>query len=296
MRYYKIFLTLLLVALLLGGCGGSMQHKKIGEGALTIPSYTVQAPASGQIIGLIVEKGERIGEGQPLFAIGDQQLDSQVKELTAQTAKAAAELKRLEQGSVNAPPASDIGQAQARLAAAQQKAAKMNSLLAQGAVSRQQAQAAQAELQQASAEFQAASQAAMSARPASPPAIAQQRQLLEELKRQLAQAKSKQQANEAASPCTGVIAKLTAANNTAVQKGQPVLEITANESCLVSFTVGADILKTLTAGQKVILKTSSDSEFSGSISKIDGAKVTVVSDSKPAELAEGAVVNIYLES
>lgn len=296
MRYCKIFLTLLLAALLISGCGNGGQSKKIGGGPLSIPSYEVKAPASGQIIGLITENGERISKGQPLFAIGDRQLDAQAKEAAAQTAKAIAEFKRLQQGSVNPPPPADISQAQADLAAAQQKAAKMNNLLAQGAISRRQAQAAQAELQQASANFQAASRAAVSSQPASPQAIAAQQKLVDELQRQQAQIQAKQQANEAASPCTGIVAKLLAVNNDVVQQGQPVLEITANESCEISFAAGADLVKTLSPGQKVMLKTAPAVAFSGSISKIDGATITVTSDSKPAELAEGATVDVYLEN
>lgn len=292
MRYYKIFLTLLLTALLAGGCG-SQQHKKIGSGSLTIPSYTVQAPASGKIIGLITEKGERISKGQPLFAIADPQLDAQVKELTAQTAKAAAELKRLEQSAVNAPPPGNLALAQANLAEAQQKAAKMDSLLAQGAVSRQQAQAAQDELQQASASFQAASQAAISSQPASPQAIAVQQKLLEQLKQQQAQATAKQQANEAISPCTGVVTQLKAANSETVRQGQTVMELTAVESCQISFSVSAAEAKNLTVGQRVTLKTANAS-FGGSISEIDGSTVTVISDNKPADVPAGTAADIYL--
>lgn len=291
MTYCRILFSLLLAVFFIGGCG-SQQHKKLGSGSLLIPVYEVTAPTSGQILGLIAEKDERIGKGQPLFAIGDSQLDAKVKELTAQTAKAAAELKRLEQSAVNAPPPADLTQAQARLAAAQQKAAKMNNLLAQGAVSRQQAQAAQAELQQASASLQAASQASMNTRPASPEAIAAQKKLLEQLQQQQAQALSMQQANEAVSPCTGVITSVAAGNNAAVRKGQTVLEITANESCQVSFTVSNAATKELTVGQKVTLK-ASDHSFSGSISQINAGKVTVISEAKPASLSSDTEVAIY---
>lgn len=293
MRYYKALLTLLMLAALLAGGCGSQQHKKIGSGKLLIPSYEVQAPASGQIIGLIIEKGERISQGQPLFAISDPQLDAQVKELTAQTAKAAAELKRLEQSAVNAPPPGNLALAQANLKAAQQKAAKMNSLLAQGAVSRQQAQAAQDELQQASASFQAASRATVSSQSASPQAIAAQQKLLEQLRQQQAQAAAKQQANEAVSPCTGDVTQLKAANNETVRQGQTVVEITASESCKISFDASAADIKNLTAGQKVMLKADSVS-FGGSISQIDGSAVTVTSDNKPADLPAGTAADIYL--
>lgn len=225
-KNYKIFAAvfLLLTAIFTGGCQAPKSKSAAKNPAQTV-SYTIKAPIAGKIIGLIAEPGERISQGQPLFAISDENLDRQVKNLQTQLAKAEAELKRLEQGTVNAAPQGDIQAAQARVAIAQQKAAKMNQLLAQGAVSRNQAQAAQAELAQATAQMQSAAQLAVSSRPASPEAKAAQAKTIEQLKKQLVQAQALQQANEAVSPCTGTIAKVKAANNTEVTQNQEIIII-----------------------------------------------------------------------
>ena len=127
-----------LTAFSLSGCSLQKTEGSLGSGTISIPTYAVKAPTAGKLIGLISEKGERISKGQPLFAIGDAQLDKQVKDLATQVAKAEADLKRMQQGTPTAAPVADTSLAQANVAAAQQKAAKMNSLLAQGAVSRNQ--------------------------------------------------------------------------------------------------------------------------------------------------------------
>lgn len=222
----KLFsaILLLLAAVLLSGC--QTNTDKAGEENTVQPTnHSIKAPAAGKIIGLIAEPGERISQGQPLFAISDENLDQQVKNLQTQLAKAEAERKRMEQGTVNAAPAGDIQAAQAKVAIAQQKAAKMNQLLAQGAVSRNQAQAAQAELAQATAQMQAAAQIAVSSQPASPEAKAAQAKIIARLKEQLAQAQALQQANEAISPCTGIITEVKAANNTTVTSSQEIIII-----------------------------------------------------------------------
>ena len=222
MRKFLFCLSIIILLLALGGCAAPTAKVEPSKHPAL---YTIKAPASGKIIGLIAEKGERIGRGQPLFAISDATLDAQVKELQMQVAKAEAELKRMEQGQTNAVPAGDLKSAQARVSAAQQKAAKMNSLLAQGAVSRQQAQAAQNELAQATAQLQAATQIVVTNQPASPEAKAAQQKIITGYKMQLAQALAQQQANEAASPCTGVITEIKVQNNATVEAEQEIIVI-----------------------------------------------------------------------
>lgn len=224
-KSYKLFsvILLLLATGLLSSC--QTNTDAAGKNIAQPASYTIKAPAAGKIIGLIAEPGERISQGQPLFAISDENLDQQAKNLQTQLVKAEAELKRMEQGTVNAAPAGDIQAAQAKVVLAQQKAAKMNQLLAQGAVSRNQAQAAQAELAQAQAQMQAAAQIAVSSQPASAEAKAAQAKIIAQLKEQLAQAQALQQANEAISPCTGIITEVKAANNTIVTTNQEIIII-----------------------------------------------------------------------
>ncbi len=296
MRAIKLICMMLacIALFLLSGCM-TQSDKKLGSAVLNVPTYAVKAPASGKILGLISEKNERISKSQPLFAIEDAQLDKQAKDMAAQLAKAEADLKRMEQGTVTAVPAGDLALAQANVASAQQKAAKMNSLLAQGAVSRSQAQAAQAELARATAQLQAATQVSVSVKPASPAQIEAQKKLIEQLKKQQAELIKKQQENEALSPCTGVITKLLATNNTAAQKNQVVLQIKATDSCTLTLNVSSAQAKALQKDMPVNIKAANvPAPFVGKIATIDGTKVTITSEKKPEDLQDGAKVEVTL--
>lgn len=271
-------------------------NKNLGSAEITIPTYTIKAPAAGKILGLISEKGERISKGQPLFAIEDTNLDKQVKDAAAQVAKAEADLKRMQQGTPTATVnAMDTSLAQANVAAAQQKAAKMNSLLAQGAVSRSQAQAAQEELARATAQLQAASQVIVSVKPASPEQIEAQKKLITQLKAQHQALLKKQQENEAQSPCTGIITELSGVNNTVAQKDQVILQIKATDSCTMTLNVSSTQAKELQKGAAVNIKAANiPAPFVGQIIAIDGTKVTITSDKKPEDLKDSAKVEITL--
>ncbi len=296
MKFFKVICILLACLLFLAVAGCSPQSPNaLGSATLSIPTFAVKAPSTGKLLGLISEKGERISKGQPLFAVGTEAVDGKAKELATQLAKAEADLKRLEVGTSAPVPAVDLTSAQANVAAAQQKAAKMNSLLAQGAVSRNQAQAAQNELAAATAALQAASNAAIQTKPASPEQIAAQKKVVEKLKEQQSAALAQQQQNEGVSPCTGIITELIAKNNDSVQKDQVILHIKATTSCSLTLNINAAQAKELQKGQSVNLKAEAiPAPFAGKISAIDGTKVTITSDSKPEDLADGTKVEVTL--
>ncbi len=296
MKLYKVIciLTACLALLVAGGCSPQSSNS-LGSASLSVPTYAVKAPATGKLLGLISEKGERISKDQPLFAIGSDAVDGKAKETATQLAKAEAALKRMELGTPTPVAMGDLPAAQAQVAAAQQKAAKMNSLLAQGAVSRNQAQAAQNELAAATAALQTASSAAVQTKTASPEQIAAQKKLVEQLKQQQNAALTQQQQNEGVSPCTGIITELVAKNNDSVQKDQVVLHIKATTSCSLTLNVSAAQAKELQKGQSVNLKTEAiPAPFAGKISNIDGTKVTIISDNKPEDLADGTKVEVSL--
>ena len=296
MKIYKVIciLSACLVLLATGGCSPQGSNS-LGSATLSVPTYAVKAPAAGKLMGLISEKGERISKGQPLFAVSADAVDDKAKDITTQLAKAEADLKRMEIGTSAPAPAIDLSAAQASVAAAQQKAAKMNGLLAQGAVSRNQAQAAQNELAAATTALQAASSAAVQTKSASPEQIAAQKKLVEQLKQQKAAVLTQQQQNEGISPCTGIITELTAKNNDSVQKDQVVLHIKATTNCSLTLNVSATQAKELQKGQSVNIKAEAvPAPFAGKISAIDGSKVTITSDSKPEDLADGTKVEVSL--
>lgn len=296
MKICKVICILSACLVLLAASGCSPQGSdSLGSATLSVPTYAVKAPSAGKLLGLISEKGERISKGQPLFAVGTDSVDSKVKDINTQLAKAEADLKRMEVGTSAPVPAIDLSAAQASVAAAQQKAAKMNALLAQGAVSRNQAQAAQNELAAATAALQAASSATVHTKPASPEQIAAQKKLVEQLKQQQTAALAKQQQNEGLSPCTGVITELAAKNNDSVQKDQVVLHIKATTSCSLTLNISAAKAKDLQKGQSVNIKAKAvPAPFAGKISTIDGSKVTITSDSKPEDLTDGTKVEVSL--
>ena len=80
--YMKKLLLLFCSLLLVAGCGkpAATLPTVIGSGSVDIPAYKITAPAAGKILGLILESGERIGKGQPLFAIEQPELDAAVED------------------------------------------------------------------------------------------------------------------------------------------------------------------------------------------------------------------------
>lgn len=97
----KKLLLLFCSLLLVTGCGkpAATLPTVIGSGSVDIPAYKITAPAAGKILGLILESGERIGKGQPLFAIEQPELDAAVEDAATEAARADAELTNLESGS-----------------------------------------------------------------------------------------------------------------------------------------------------------------------------------------------------
>lgn len=288
-----IYLAIISSALLISGCTAT-NNKELGSGNVNVPIYDIKAPASGKIIGLISESGDRISKEQPLFAIENATIDKQLKALNIQLAKAEADFKRLKQGPAKTVQI-DLSTAQTNLASAQQKANKMNQLLAMGAVSRIQAQEAQDELKLATAQLQKATQLTLNFNPSSPKQIESQQNLIIQLKVQQAALLKKQQENEAVSPCTGNIIKLLSTNNSNVQKEQTVLQIKALDYCTIILNLSPNEAKTLKAGMSVNIKTvENPAPFPGKISSIEGGKIIITSDKKPEDIRNGSKADISL--
>lgn len=293
----RIILTLLLIAALaICGCSSNKQPagQKLGSGKIDIPTYTVEAPASGTILGLISEQGERISKGQPLFAINDETTDKQEETVTTKLAKAKADLKSMEEPAAGTSPG-DLSTAQANYEAARQKAGKMDKLLAQGAIPRRQAQAAKAELAAAQAALQSASQHNILLRPSSPEAISSQMQLIEQLQAEQKALRAKQLQNEAVSPCTGIITEKSAENNATAQAGQKILSITATDTCTITLTVDAALAKELQPQQPVTIHVNDYPPFPGYIQSVDKMTVTIFSAAKPEDISAGSTADILLQ-
>ena len=290
--YMKKLLLLFCSLLLVAGCGkpAATLPTVIGSGSVDIPAYKITAPAAGKILGLILESGERIGKGQPLFAIEQPELDAAVEDAATEAARADAELTNLESGSgEQAIAAADysLQSAESSYQAAEQNYQKMASLYAQNAIARIKVEQAQAALAAAEANLEAAKahQTRLTAK-ASPEAIEQQKQ-------QLLQ---KQQTNEAQSPCTGIVTeKLLSSGDTAAQ-GQHILTIRATEQCQVNLKMQPQQAAALKTGQEVIAEAAVlKKTFPGTITAIDNGTVTIMLENKLEELKAAMEVSISLK-
>lgn len=300
--YMKKLLLLFCSLLLVAGCGKSAATLPtvIGSGNVDIPAYKVTAPAAGKILGLILESGERIGKGQPLFAIEQPELDAAVEDAATEATRADAELTNLESGSgEQAIAAADysLQSAESSYQAAEQNYQKMASLYAQNAIARIKVEQAQAALAAAEANLEAAKahQTRLTAK-ASPEAIEQQKQAALQAQQHYQQLLQKQQANEAQSPCTGIVTeKLLSSGDTAAQ-GQHILTIRATEQCQVNLKMQPQQAAALKTGQEVIAEAAVlKKTFPGTITAIDNGTVTIMLENKLEELKAAMEVSISLK-
>ena len=105
----KVCMLLLLFCLLVTAACSKPQttEKSIRlKGKTEAVLYTVKAPVDGEVRGLILEPGERIRKGQPLFGLGTQDENPEVGKAAAELAKAQARLNNATQGNKEAGRAS----------------------------------------------------------------------------------------------------------------------------------------------------------------------------------------------
>ena len=155
-----IILTILILALT--ACkSNSSSTPALGSGSVYFSVYQITAPADGKILGLILEKGDRIGQEQPLFAVDDQQLAAEIKEAATDAARTEAEIKAMQNGQNRADNTAAVAAAQQQYEQAAAQEAKMASLYKQGAIARRQYEAASAAKAAAQAALSAAQSAAI---------------------------------------------------------------------------------------------------------------------------------------
>lgn len=297
----KKLLFLIGALLLVAGCGkpAATLPTVLGSGTVTIPVYQVTAPTAGKILGLILEPNERIGQGQPLFAIEQPEADAAVADAAAAAARADAELNNLETGSnEQAIAAADysLQSAESAYQTASQYYQKMAALYAQNAIARIKVEQAQSSLAAAEANLAAArnQQAHLSAK-ASPEAIAQQQQDAEQAQQHYQELLQKQQASEVASPCTGIVTEKLLNSGDVAAAAQQVLTIRATEQCQVSLKLPQQQAEALQPGQAVTAEAAAlKRSFPGTITAIDGTTVTVTIENKLEELQENMQVTVSL--
>ena len=153
----KVCMLLLLFCLLVTAACSKPQttEKSIRlKGKTEAVLYTVKAPVDGEVRGLILEPGERIRKGQPLFGLGTQDENPEVGKAAAELAKAQARLNNATQGNKEAGRASAaaaLQSARAEVQNAEQNYTKMERLYKVGGISRIRLQQAELNLQSARA-------------------------------------------------------------------------------------------------------------------------------------------------
>ncbi|WP_455651662.1 HlyD family secretion protein [Phascolarctobacterium sp.] len=299
----KKLLLLCCSLLLVAGCGkpAATLPTVIGSGSVEIPVYKITAPAAGKILGLILEPNERIGQDQPLFAIEQPELDAAVEDAATEAARAEAELTNLESGSGEQAIAAanySLQSAESSYQTASQNYQKMASLYAQNAIARIKVEQAQAALDAAKANLEAAQahQTRLTAK-ASPEAIEQQKQVALQAQQHYQQLLQKQQANEAQSPCTGIVTEKLLSSGDTADQGQHILTIRATEQCQVKLKMQPQQAAALKPGQAVTAEAAAlKKSFPGTVTAVANGTVTITLEDKLEELQAATEVSISLKN
>lgn len=292
MKRFTFIIFTILIMLFSAACKNETKAPALGSGNVYFTVYDITAPAEGQILGLILEKGDRIGKEQPLFAIDDKQLAEEIKQADTNAARAEAELKIMQNGQSSPNNGAALAAAQQQYEQASAKEAKMTSLYKIGAIARRQYEAASAEKSAALLALNAA-QNAGSLIKASPEAIAQKQEELKTLKKQYNALMQKQLALETESPCTGIVEeKYHNAGETAAA-GEKILSIRDLENCSVNIKISAQAAQSLNPGQKVTAHAQGlNKTFNGSIAKIENGLAEINIDNTSLDLKEGTEVTV----
>lgn len=292
MKKFVLIVMIILITAVLAACRTEPQPQTLGSGSVYFTVYDITAPADGKILGLILQKGDRISKEQPLFAIADESLDAEIKQAAANAARAEAELKVMQNGQERPASAASIAAAQQQYEQAAAQESKMASLYKMGAVARRQHEAAQNAAAAAQAALSAAQNAGTSVK-ATPEAIAQKQEELQTLQKRYNALLQKQFALETESPCTGIVAeKCFNAGDTAAA-GAKVLSIRDLENCSADIKISAQAAQNLKPGQKVTARTDGSSKtFNGSIAKIENGTATINIDNTSLDLKDGVEVTI----
>lgn len=292
MRKFTFIIFTILIMLFSAACKNETKAPALGSGSVYFTVYDITAPAEGQILGLILEKGDRIGKEQPLFAIDDKQLAEEIKQADANAARAEAELKIMKNGQSSPNNGAALAAAQQQYEQASAKEAKMASLYKIGAIARRQYEAASAEKSAALAALNAAQNGGSLVK-ASPEAIAQKQEELKTLKKKYNALMQKQLALETESPCTGIVEeKYHNAGETAAA-GEKILSIRDLENCSVNIKISVQAAQSLKPGQKITAHAQGlNKTFNGSISKIENGLAEINIDNTSLDLKEGTEVTV----
>lgn len=258
--------------------------------------YTVKAPVDGEVRGLILDTGERIRKGQPLFGLGTQDENPEVGKAATELAKAQARLNNASQGNSGASRASAaaaLQSARREVQNAEQNYNKMKRLYDVGGISRNRLQQTRLNLESARAGL-AAAQARYEqvSRAYTPEELAALEQQVQKQRAAYDAAILTVEGSEIVSPSTGTVCQIWVKNGEAVKKEQPVMQIISATDCTISVHAKTADPRLREGVEATVTATGSKKDFPAVIRKIEPDTVTLFSSQKPEELQEGTAVEI----
>ena len=293
----KICMLLLLFCLILtAACGKprTIEKKVRLQGMTEAVLYTVKAPVDGEVRGLILDTGERIRKGQPLFGLGTQDEDPEVGKAAAELAKAQARLNNASQGNNEAGRASAaaaLQSARSEVQTAEQECNKMQRLYDVGGISRNRMQQAQRNLESARATLAAAQARYEQAnRTYTPEELAELEQQVQKNRTAYDAAILTVEGSEIASPATGIVRQIWVKNGEAVKKEQPVMQILSATDCTITISSAVTDPRLTEGMEATVTAVRSKKEFPAVIRKIEQNTVTLFSGKKPEDIPEGTAV------
>ena len=298
----RICMLLLLLCLILAAACSKPQttEKNIRlQGKTEAVLYTVKAPVDGEIRGLILDTGERIRKGQPLFGLGSQDENPEVEKAATELAKAQARLNNASQGNSEASraaAAAALQSARNEVQSAEQNYSKMQRLYNVGGISRNRMQQAQLNLESARAGL-AAAQARYEqvSRAYTPEELAELEQQVQKNRTAYDAAILTVEGSEIASPATGIVRQIWVKNGEAVKKEQPVMQIMSATDCTISANSKIMDSRLAEGMEATVTAAGSKKDFPAVIRKIEQNTITLFSGKKPEELPEGTAVEVVIK-
>ena len=298
----KIWMLLSLLCIVMAAACSKPQttEKNIRlQGKTEAVLYTVKAPVDGEIRGLILDTGERIRKGQPLFGLGTQDENPEVEKAATELAKAQARLNNASQGNSEASraaAAAALQSARNEVQAAEQNYNKMQRLYNVGGISRNRMQQAQLNLESARAGL-AAAQARYEqvSRAYTPEELAELEQQVQKNRTAYDAAILTVEGSEIASPATGIVRQIWVKNGEAVKKEQPVMQIMSATDCTISANSKIMDSRLAEGMEATVTAVGSKKDFPAVIRKIEQNTITLFSGKKPEELPEGTAVEVVIK-
>lgn len=258
--------------------------------------YTVKAPVDGEIRGLILDTGERIRKGQPLFGLGTQDENPEVEKAATELAKSQARLNNASQGNSEASRASAaavLQSARNEVQSAEQNYNKMQRLYKVGGISRNRMEQAQRDLESARAGLSAAqARYEQVSRAYTPEELTEMEQQVQKNRTAYDAAILTVEGSEIVSPSTGIVRQIWVKNGEAVKKEQPVMQILSATDCTIIINYKIADPRLAEGMEASVTVTGSKKTFPAVIRKIENNTLTLFSSQKPEELTEGTTVEV----